>query len=338
MPLTIHETLHERLESVLMLDTLVAKEAPRERMQLALAKYPDRAAWIEAAFAPSILLNETLGERVDVEREDVQLLFATMPEYDTPLWALYLLQLDGKPADKAENFTAYIQDADVEAHSIVDEASLQAYLRDAPLSYQTRGKLLLVWSEYEQLQTRLFALVEEAEAVLRMYAPLYEADLRQKMIAHRAEIDEIGFSAWLARHDIPVTLADGAEYALYPHIGLINSLRMIDNTLFLGAELFALTELSARESYTPEKVQEVLRVLGDRTKFDILRMLGEERLYGGELAARLGLTAATISHHISQLTTLSLVHIIKEGTRVYYQANKETLAGYLDAARQLLTS
>ena len=53
--------------------------------------------------------------------------------------------------------------------------------------------------------------------------------------------------------------------------------------------------------------------------------LSEKPAYAGELVKYSGLTAATISHHMSQLAEASLIRLEKIDTKVYYSVNKEML-------------
>lgn len=56
------------------------------------------------------------------------------------------------------------------------------------------------------------------------------------------------------------------------------------------------------------EIAEFLKVLGDKTRMDILHLLTEGPSYGKELAARLGLTTATVSRHLDQLKAVGLVN------------------------------
>jgi DNA-binding transcriptional ArsR family regulator len=56
-----------------------------------------------------------------------------------------------------------------------------------------------------------------------------------------------------------------------------------------------------------EVLAERLRVLGDRTRVEILRMLAVAPSYGKEIASRLELTTATVSRHLDQLKSAGLV-------------------------------
>jgi len=58
---------------------------------------------------------------------------------------------------------------------------------------------------------------------------------------------------------------------------------------------------------TGAELAEFLKVLGDNTRMDILRLLCCRPSYGKEIAASLGLTTATVSRHLDQLKAAGLV-------------------------------
>ena len=102
--------------------------------------------------------------------------------------------------------------------------------------------------------------------------------------------------------------------------------------LMWGLPMPGLSEL--REAVRAQSQPEAMRLIVEKTKFEILRAICEKPLYGGEIAARLGLTAATVSHHIADLTGCGLISVAPEGARVYYAANKEKLAALIEAFKQ----
>lgn len=54
-------------------------------------------------------------------------------------------------------------------------------------------------------------------------------------------------------------------------------------------------------------ISEKLRILGDRSRLEILRLLAVAPSYGKEIASRLDLTTATVSRHLDQLKSADLV-------------------------------
>ena len=73
------------------------------------------------------------------------------------------------------------------------------------------------------------------------------------------------------------------------------------------------------ESLTDTEAILVAKSLSDASKLEILRTLKGGSQYNLELAQTLGLTPATISHHMSMLLSAGLVEVSKKGSRVYYR-------------------
>ncbi|MCL2828282.1 MAG: winged helix-turn-helix domain-containing protein [Oscillospiraceae bacterium] len=69
----------------------------------------------------------------------------------------------------------------------------------------------------------------------------------------------------------------------------------------------------------------VLKAVGDSSKFDILVSLNRAPKYNLELAEHLGLSAATVSHHMQTLILHGLVSVEKRDGRVYYTLEKEPI-------------
>lgn len=67
-----------------------------------------------------------------------------------------------------------------------------------------------------------------------------------------------------------------------------------------------------------------LKALGDQSKFDIMLLLKKAPMYNLELAENLGLTAATVSHHMNVLLSHGLVTVEKYDGKVYYSIKADT--------------
>lgn len=68
-------------------------------------------------------------------------------------------------------------------------------------------------------------------------------------------------------------------------------------------------------------LQQTFKALGDPTRRAILERLRGGPLTAGELGAGLGLTGATISHHLACLREANLVSDRREGKYIYYELN-----------------
>lgn len=65
-----------------------------------------------------------------------------------------------------------------------------------------------------------------------------------------------------------------------------------------------------------------LKVIADPTRLQLLSMISVQKEYGARLAEFLGITTATVSHHIETLKKASLIREEKIGTIKYFSADK----------------
>ncbi len=85
-----------------------------------------------------------------------------------------------------------------------------------------------------------------------------------------------------------------------------------------------------------EDLNNALKLLSDKSKFEILRFIKEKPSYGFEIANELNLSTSTISYHMSGLIAAGLVKLEKDANKIYYSTNKEKIADILDDMGQLL--
>lgn len=86
----------------------------------------------------------------------------------------------------------------------------------------------------------------------------------------------------------------------------------------------------AKKELSSAEVQSACKALGDNSRYRILMLILENgKMYLQELAKALGLTPATISHHISALMDADLLQMEVSGQEkraIYYEVNRERLA------------
>ena len=70
----------------------------------------------------------------------------------------------------------------------------------------------------------------------------------------------------------------------------------------------------------------VFRALADPTRRQILEDLRERELAAGEIAARFQISGPSISRHLSLLEGAGLVTSRREGNRIFYKLEAESLA------------
>lgn len=69
----------------------------------------------------------------------------------------------------------------------------------------------------------------------------------------------------------------------------------------------------------------LFKCLSDRSRFQILKSLGEEPMYVELLSERLDLSPSTVSFHLKKLESANLVYSIKDQYYLVYHLNEEIL-------------
>ncbi len=84
------------------------------------------------------------------------------------------------------------------------------------------------------------------------------------------------------------------------------------------------------KSVKKEDVVNIGKLLGDKSKVDILELAARKPFYGKELADELQLSTATISYHVNSLLKEGLLKAEVNANKVFYSLNREVLANYFE--------
>ena len=93
-----------------------------------------------------------------------------------------------------------------------------------------------------------------------------------------------------------------------------------------------------RNALSEERVALIAKALADPRRYEILKYLGEcertEALACGAVRECMGISPATLSHHMKELQVAGLVKPVREGKFVSYLLCREELAAYLERVRR----
>ena len=77
------------------------------------------------------------------------------------------------------------------------------------------------------------------------------------------------------------------------------------------------------------------KCFSDKSKIEILMCLKDNSLYGLEIANKIGLTPATVSHHMNTLATIGLVLVEKRDGKIYYRLSKAGITRFTSTIEKL---
>lgn len=95
----------------------------------------------------------------------------------------------------------------------------------------------------------------------------------------------------------------------------------------IGLILFELSDLKEGAKHNSNKIIDMTKALGDRTRFKILEVLMERPYYLKELAEKLDTSSASLSHHINLLFQADFITLKVEDRKSYYCLNKKAFEG-----------
>lgn len=158
--------------------------------------------------------------------------------------------------------------------------------------------------------------------------------------AFSAELEQLGPEQFIAQTS---GLKPNRHYSLRPFLfGLDTNLSVGSGDDSAPVQVYCgilrrPLQLMLSNSRGPEyDVYNAIKLLGDRTRFDILCYLCNRTAYGYELSAHFGVSRNTIHHHMSKLLAARLVTCTVDGNRVYYTADRASIDALLVHQRALL--
>jgi ArsR family transcriptional regulator len=89
---------------------------------------------------------------------------------------------------------------------------------------------------------------------------------------------------------------------------------------------------SKRSVLTEEHVQLVAKALADRSRYEILKRIGECRdtLACESIRDCLKISAPTLSHHMKELEAAGLISVQRSGKFVHYRLRRDVLEAFFD--------
>lgn len=257
-----------------------------------------------------------LHDIYDTDKEEICQIIGTKED---------VLQTD---AVRIKNILSYIQNLDIGTEQ-------KMMLQDA---YLNRDSYVI---EVADLFDKAIAILKEQEAAIAEITEEWEKEWRiwkdseeiQAAVENALEnagqkelvmVPGLMRGAWIQT----IVEASGAPYRGVPvlwRIGVHLTKEMVLESIGDGGE----------ERYSPEECQQILKLVGDKSKFDILLFIKERPAYGTEIARQLGLTTATVSHHMNQLQSYGLVDFEIREKRVYYKTRKKEVQNIFEECKRV---
>lgn len=161
--------------------------------------------------------------------------------------------------------------------------------------------------------------------ILRKNRPAFEYTLERNRECLETLLSEAPRELSSVMKNLVEELAPGEitvyQTAVFPLMEWLNSKAAFQGIMTDKLYLYKKNLSDAREI-----LPGMLKILGDKSKFEILCSLKERGKYNLEIAEELRFTPATASHHMGILLSNHFVTVEKKDGKVYYRLNSETIA------------
>lgn len=217
----------------------------------------------------------------------------------------------------------------------MDRDTFMKLLEETNMNDSAKWNILRVYMNFdEHLDILMDAILQVIPVMQEVYASYQKrfaifCDFWEKAVADNRFYECLRISTKIDIHD-------DSDITVCPCWMGCNSVRLIavhkdmkHMTMLLGL-LFREKEFVNSTNLTREDILSRLKYMSDASKYEIMMLLKHDRLYGSQLAEKLHLSTATISHHMSALSSTALIDIEKDSNRVYYRLNKVQVSHLLD--------
>lgn len=255
---------------------------------------------------------------------------ADMVDPQTPLDASDLLALQGDLAAARHFCDRYLGESPrrraAMARALADPEGMRAELVGLLRAHDEqiyRALDVRVMDERERGASALRAQIERAGGAVPAY--IRGSDDLQGFTPVVLGVSTIlGDALSLYYHDTDRTLIDGLDgHAYEPFIAIVGARKALglatrrrSGALPGAAERFADPSIRWAALYT---------ALGDPSRLKIVRLLAERPHYGQELATALGMSTATISHHLDALNKTGALALERRAHRTYFTIDTRAL-------------
>lgn len=263
------------------------------------------------------------------------LLYGEVDRFRGNLGAILKEVLESSPEVLAGNLAQALDVAD-EGRSSGPMSREEFSARVLDLSIPAESKVAIL-----ELHRRPGDVLAPAEPVLRKVLEcLKKAPLEEICRPFTRELEELGPEHFIAQTS-GLSSRPELQYVLRPFLFGMDTNLSTQNAgeqvqVYCGILRRPIQAMLSSTRGPEYQVYNAIKLLGDKTRFDILCYLKDKKAYGQELSTRFNLSRNTIHHHMSKLLAARLVTCTVDGNRVYYAIDRDSVSDLLDRQRELL--
>lgn len=304
-------------------------------------KYP--AEWLEALMQPLIAIEDEVFKKVTISDKDYQLYFAeknsNLEGEDSIANIMceieYFNSEDEQEQKKLFSCFALPDYAYKEEESALSAEEFYRQLRLSSIEAEVKWEYFEIYCNFAEHRKTLKKLLAPVVQLLKKHEAQFKQMIAEnpmkespfyldgdKLLADLG-IEEVHVDFWLMGFN---KMAIHALKIKKKTVGFVHYGIFVDR-LALKKREKENNGLWAAEQW---------KSLSDKSRIQILSLLKEREMFGQELKEALGLSNATISHHMNELMAKQFVTLRNDGSKVVYRLNREKIEEAIEGMRQVL--
>ncbi|MGX8832975.1 ArsR/SmtB family transcription factor [Amedibacillus sp. YH-ame6] len=218
----------------------------------------------------------------------------------------------------------------------MDMSQYMQAMNELLISDETKWKLYSLQNEIPQIFILLKDMVESSVSILEEHQDIYDRFL----VLYREELkqaDEKGFFETLTQAIGYYT--NNENIYMIPSVAACKTISFVDRKEGKECVLYGIgtyRRICADANISDEDICSTLKLVSDKSKFDILRFIAQDKAYGAQIAQELKLSTPTISYHMQALLCAQLVTYEKSNNKLYYDLNRDYLRTFLQQVKERL--
>ncbi len=354
------------LEALVYFNHRVNGQRISDRVDEMAADFGDNTVKLEEMLSPLIQLEAFLDEQIDVDGDRLEFFFRYLFHGSnnpiTPITQCNIAALllggaafgDAEPEEAfrsltvlsepevISNFLFGLNQTDSALNKVsLDFKGLAAYLKSLSMPEQIKWRIMDAGMSYTELIGELAGILCKAarqiEGRKTLYKPLLEA--------FGKKYGEAGDLRECLRDKLLCNLKPYRDITLFPMLMVYNGVCLTtpgtsggEREVLVFAGVFAeeFKTANANEASVDMRFPDIIKLLADPTRFDILCTLRDRPSYGQELSERFNVNRTTVYHHLNKLQKIHFVEPSFSGAKIYFTMNKQNVRKFMMRLNKLL--
>lgn len=243
-------------------------------------------------------------------------------------WHMQLLIARQAATDNSAKNDEVIEDI-FQQTNFQDLSEVITIIMESGIESETKVKLIALYQQEEEIFTAISELMLNLSSIIREHIHLVQTDI-DRILSQRDYVNRI--REMLVSY-IKMELPESIEVKIIPVLMQPNVMLIYyaqENLMRIYTGIFA-AEMDAINDSVEQAmklISEGAKLLADSTRLKALLLLQKRPMYLKELADTLGLSSATMSHHMTSLMSEHLVQgeVASDSRRIYYSLSKARLS------------